>query len=422
MPNSPSNKKFKRLVTFNKSWTAKYEWIRPGKDAYTAKCVVCNNRDFTISHGGENDVTRHLKSNTHIEHLKAAAGTSKLTNIFSQVNSSDENDVAFAEASFCYHSVMHSHSYISTGCVSNLFQMMFADSKTAKKYSCGKTKTAAIVTNVLGPASREIVLNQLADDRYFSISTDASNKGNIKTFPLILRYFHPQKGIQNSLLSFYSLEAEDSTTISESLLNNLHKHGLSIKNVTAYGADNANVNFGKTNSVYTALKKHNENILPVGCNLHILHNTAKHATNILKIDIETVVIKIYNEFSSSTKKTAQLKEFFEWTETEWCELLRHVPTRWLTLIPAIERLLGSFEAIKAYFMSQNNLSGVLRSFFEDELGKAYLGFTMNACNVFEPALRKLQGGNEVLIVEVSIIYFVLSLILKHISPNRFILL
>lgn len=29
-------------------------------------------------------------------------------------------DVAFAEVSFCYHSVMHSHSYVSAGCASSI--------------------------------------------------------------------------------------------------------------------------------------------------------------------------------------------------------------------------------------------------------------------------------------------------------------
>lgn len=65
----------------------------------------------------------------------------------------------------------------------------------------------------------------------------------------------------------------------------------------------------------------------LGCNAHILHNTAEKACNVLKIDIESVIIKIYNECSSSNKKVAELKEFFEWADTEWAELLKHVPTR-----------------------------------------------------------------------------------------------
>lgn len=399
--NSPPRKKGKRLVSFNKDWCMKYSWLKPGQDEHNAKCYVCNNKNFTISHGGENDIIRHLKSTTHVENTKAVASSSKISSFFSQKNTHDD-DKAFAEALYCYHSTMHSHSYLSTGCASGLFKSMFPDSNIAKKYSCGRTKTAAIVTKVLGPFSRDIVLKRLSNDHYFSISTDASNKGHIKTFPIILRYFDASKGIQSSLLSFYSLEAEDSVTISNSLIDQLGKYDLSIKNVTAYGADNASVNFGKNKSVYTALKTHNKNIIPVGCNLHILHNAAKKACNCFKIDIESIVIRIYNEFSSSTKKTAQLKEFFEWADTEWQELLKHAPTRWLSLLPAMERILKNFEPLKSYFVSQDSIPPIVRLFFEEELGRAYLGFAVNVFNAFQPALVKLQS-DEALIVEVSFV-------------------
>lgn len=55
---------------------------------------------------------------------------------------------------------------------------------------------------------------------------------------------------------------------------------------------------------------------------------------------------------------------FEFCEIEWAEMLRHVPTRWLTLTPAIERLLKNYPAIKAYFLSQGNCPPVSSQFFE----------------------------------------------------------
>lgn len=265
---------------------------------------------------------------------------------------------------------------------------MFPDSGIATKYSCGKTKVSAIITKILGKHSKNYILKQLENNKPFSISTDASNKGNVKTFPLVVRYFDQNHGVKTGLISFISLEAEDTETISNALIQQLTFNELSPKNITAYGADNANINFGKKNSVFVALKKFNENILPAGCNLHILHNTAKRACNCLSIDIESIVIKIFNEFSSSTKKTTELKDFFEWTETEWNEMLRHIPTRWLTLLPAIERLLTNFVPIKSYFMSKNNIAPILRHFFEHELHEAYVRFVKNVCSIFQPALKK----------------------------------
>ncbi len=37
------------------------------------------------------------------------------------------------------------------------------------------------------------------------------------------------------------------------------------------------------------------------------------------------------------------------SETEYSALLKHIPTRWLTLYKAIDRLIENFDAIKNYF-------------------------------------------------------------------------
>ena len=121
--------------------------------------------------------------------------------------------------------------------------------------------------------------------------------------------------------------------------------------IAAYCGDNASVNYGRHHSVFQLLKKENNDILPANCPAHILHNCAKRAIDALSIDVESFVLKVYNHFSSSAKRTAVLKEFFSFVDLEWQPLFRHVPTRWLTLFPAIDRLLQCWPALKSYFLS-----------------------------------------------------------------------
>lgn len=59
------------------------------------------------------------------------------------------------------------------------------------------------MTEVLGPYSVESVINDLHDDVFFCLQTDASNKKNIKLFPLVVQYFSINEGIQNKLRFFY---------------------------------------------------------------------------------------------------------------------------------------------------------------------------------------------------------------------------
>jgi hypothetical protein len=58
--------------------------------------------------------------------------------------------------------------------------------------SAGRTKTSAIVNNVLAPFSHELVLKVLQNDIPFSIATDASNKSNRTFFPVDVQYFIPE--------------------------------------------------------------------------------------------------------------------------------------------------------------------------------------------------------------------------------------
>ena len=55
--------------------------------------------------------------------------------------------------------------------------------------SCGKTKARAIACNVLGPYFTHKVIDELLKAQYYSLSVDASNKGNCKMFPFAVQYF-----------------------------------------------------------------------------------------------------------------------------------------------------------------------------------------------------------------------------------------
>jgi hypothetical protein len=48
------------------------------------------------------------------------------------------------EGAMVFHSVKHSHSYISQGCTIDMIKNCFSDSHAAKNISCGKTKVILI--------------------------------------------------------------------------------------------------------------------------------------------------------------------------------------------------------------------------------------------------------------------------------------
>lgn len=86
-------------------------------------------------------------------------------------------------------------------------------------------------------------------------------------FPICVRYFNLDKGIQHKLKDFVESNDETADQITKVLCETLDKHNLKLSQVTSYGADNANVNFGSNHSVFTNLVAKNEKILKANCSV-----------------------------------------------------------------------------------------------------------------------------------------------------------
>ena len=223
-----------------------------------------------------------------------------------------------------------------------------------KKLSCARTKAESIVVNVLAPFALEELLSDLKNVNFISVMFDASNHGNIKVIPLLLRYFKPDGRIYVKLLQVKDFHVETSDIVTNYILDSLDQHDLRQK-VVGLSADNTNTNFGGASrkgkcNVFTKLQSElPRELLGIGCSAHILNNCIKSACDRLPIDIESVLIKVYGYSKIHTVRAANLKHFCEESQVEYKKILGYCCTRWLSLMPAVERVLQMYEPLKAYF-------------------------------------------------------------------------
>lgn len=179
-------------------------------------------------------------------------------------------------------------------------------------------------------------------------------------------------------------------------MDTLENNGLSLNRISAFSADNANVNFGKTHSIYTLLLSKNKNIIKAGCSVHILHNAAKHSTNKLEVDIESLILKIFGHFSRSAKRRADLELQFEEKEMQWEEIMKHVTTRFLSLGPAVERIIKIWPALKSHFLEFRNecprsIEKIITNEDEEKKTLAYLSFVHNFMFSLEVTMKKIES-------------------------------
>lgn len=326
--NSEAGTSKKRLVCFSDRWCnlAEYsKWIQR-KDEFTAFCKFCQN-DITIKYEGSRALNRHMQTKRHMKVDSSQKLSKSIANFVVPIESKEDESISRAELVSVFHNVVHGLSYNSLDCQMKLSASIYCDSAIAKKMSCGRTKAAAITRNVLAPYSQEKVANALKESFFFSVGSDASNIGNIKTYPYAVQYFDAETGICKKILDFYEDPNEASRDIFQNIIKITNENGLHIDQLAAYSADNASVNYGAHNSVYQKLKEVNKKIIKANCNCHIINNCIKYALNALSVDIEDIVIKTFNEFSSSALSNEKLKKCFEFACIDYKNLLRHVPTR-----------------------------------------------------------------------------------------------
>lgn len=397
-------KKVRRVCHYNVDWESRFSWLNKcDEDNTKGFCKLCKNT-FTVAYDGLKSLTQHAASKKHKDSESAAAMSQRMSSFFTPKGSAQSEKVSIAELTEVYHSIKHHISYAAQDCSLKVLKQIITDSDIVKQMTGGRTKCTAIVNQVLYPYSMELVQEDLKNEVPFSIATDASNKGNRKFFPVGIQYFSPKNGICHKILDFYEDSFEDSISIKEQLCQVLEKSQLSWSRVTAYGADNASVNFGVNNSVFQKLKsEENNDIIAAHCNDHIFHNCAKNALKLMPVDVENIVMKIFAEFSCSAKKREELKECFNFFESEYREVIRHVPTRWLSLFKALDRVLLSWGPLKWYFLEQgaDNCPRALWAILSDQeddiasettptYNELYLYFTHNFMASFQDILLLLE--------------------------------
>ena len=151
-----------------------------------------------ISHGGIADIRKHIGTAKH---------KCRLPDFFA---SNAETGVIRAETLFSEFIVEHNLPIACANHAAPLFRKMFTDSATAKKYGCGRTKTACIV-QMLAKADAEELIAVMKNGPY-SIATDGSNDaGASKLYPVAVRIFSNQHGqVVSALLAIR--ECEKSST------------------------------------------------------------------------------------------------------------------------------------------------------------------------------------------------------------------
>ena len=124
-----------------------------------AHCKVCDT-DFAIAGGGVHEVKRHIETKKHKDNAKGMTNQLTLQSALSRSKNSLEDDIMTAELYFTTFISEHNLPFLAADHFTKLCKVMFPDSKVAEGFSCGRTKTTAIVKFALAPALNADVIKK----------------------------------------------------------------------------------------------------------------------------------------------------------------------------------------------------------------------------------------------------------------------
>ena len=134
-----------------------------------------------------------------------------------------------AETRWSLFVVKHNIPFQVSDHATKLFRTMFPDSKIAKKFACGHTKTTAIVKEVLAPHYQKSII-----DNPYSIMIDESNDSSDKSCIILIRVFDQEVGnVCTRFVDMPVVNIGSAKNIFEALSDSLKNSGLNFTKAIA---------------------------------------------------------------------------------------------------------------------------------------------------------------------------------------------
>lgn len=161
-----SHKMPKRKCVFTDKLKEEYKFLKQCQNSNDrVRCSTCNS-EFSVEHRGRYDIENHIQSDRHKKANQAVSTASIKSDA-----TNDELQCAAKEVTFAYHTAIHGLSFRTSDCTAKLIKKFFEH-----KYSGARTKTEAIIVNVISPYIFNELLKDLKDVNFVTLTIDSSNR------------------------------------------------------------------------------------------------------------------------------------------------------------------------------------------------------------------------------------------------------
>ncbi|CAH1736808.1 unnamed protein product [Aphis gossypii] len=179
-----------RAQKFRKEWCSLpdfKDWLIPDEnDIFKAKCSLCKSSMVAEL----SNIKNHGKGIKHKQIV--TAGTVKQTSISNFLQTDKKlklkTQIQRAEIKIAAFISEHNIAFLAADHLPGLLQECFPDSEIAKGISTKRTKTTAIIKNVIGSSAKEELVDSLKNNKFSVLTDESTDIGTVKTSCVVVRF------------------------------------------------------------------------------------------------------------------------------------------------------------------------------------------------------------------------------------------
>ena len=237
------------------------------------------------------------------------------------------------------------YSLTSRDNIGKLFMQMFPGN-ISNQFQLGRSKASYVVSDGLSPYILEETVKDIKNcgTGYAAMFDEIMTNQNRKQLNVLIRYWCNERKIVSKYLTSVFFGRTTGIDISSNILEAIKETGLPLDKLFGISSDGPNINKTVWREIKDTLKKECfSGIMPqTTCCLHIVHNAFRKRLNMYGEESEELAFDMHYWFKNAPCKHETFLKLEQEMDMEIHQnlFLRHINSQWLTLLPAIERILA----------------------------------------------------------------------------------
>lgn len=297
-----------------------------------------------------------------------------------------------------------------------LFKIMFDEDEVNKdktKFSLGRLKASYVIAYGLGPYCLKQLVQELkkCESAFTLMFDETTNAKKQKQMDILIRYWSEVANLVETKymtsFMFGRAKGEKLVEMLMGLQNHTDMSAVPWEKLCNLSSDGPHINQKIWRLMNQGLLQEDKHgLLPLlVCNIHMVHNAFREGIQEFGEEAESLCFDLHAWFKIAPCKEEDFRSLGENISMDESLFLRHINARWLTLVPALERVLLRWDDAKKYFVTflpfkkeykrhlpkNERFKRISQAFKEDErLNLLQIEFLKNVAPIFTKFLTMFQ--------------------------------